>query len=244
MQFNSRLLGFGLFLAAWMAAAVLGEPSTSRATNGSQRVFLGFNIRYEVTAGGGRIEVLRVVPDSSAAKAGIRDGDWILSFGGRRHMAKSLSELIESQGWIVPGQPLEVVLSRDGKEMSLVMVPDLATPDQQASILRYLEECRRLPEGCNDLCESEEDIEVPFKLRDLVSSQGMVTLVFGKDPSGELILLKTEPAPPKNWNFRLDPTFASGEILESVRALLKQQNEVTVVYQKQEPGKFSISLKV
>ena len=231
------------FLALLMAASAIAEPGGSGTTSNPQRVFLGFNIRYEVTAGGGRIEVLRVVPDSSAAKAGIRDGDWILSFGGRRHMAKSLSELIESQGWIVPGQPLEVVLSRDGKEMSLVMVPDLATPDQQASILRYLEECRRLPEGCNDLCESE-DIEVPFKLRDLVSSQGMVTLVFGKDPSGELILLKTEPAPPKNWNFRLDPTFASGEILESVRALLKQQNEVTVVYQKQEPGKFSISLKV
>lgn len=239
MRDKRNTAGLGFHLAVLLMAATSADASPN-----PQKVFLGFDTRYELTAAGGREEVLRVVPDSPAAKAGIREGDWILGFGGRRHTAQSLSEHIDTLGWIEPKQPLKVSLLRDGKELSLVLVPELAEPGQQAALIRYLEECRRLPEGCNDLCQSEE-IEEPFKLRDLVSTHGKIELLFGKDAqSGEPILLKINPAPPKTWDFRRDPLFASGEMLQSIRTFLKTQPEVGAVYQQKEPGKFSFALKL
>lgn len=225
-------------------AVLLANPTLVAAAPNPQKVFLGLDTRYEFTAAGGREEVLRVVLDGPAAKAGIREGDWILGFGSRRHTARSLSEHIDTLGWIEPGQPLQVMVSRDGQALSLVVVPELATPDQQAALLRYLEECRRLPEGCNELCQSEE-IEEPFKLRDLVRTHGKVELLFGKDAhSGEPILLKADPAPPKSWDYRRDPLFAGGEMLESIRSFLKTRPEIGAVYQQKEPGKFSFALKL
>ncbi|MEQ9737415.1 MAG: PDZ domain-containing protein, partial [Algiphilus sp.] len=66
--------------------------------------------------------VSRVLPDGPAAKAGIREGDVILSFGGE-DIPRSAA-LPAVVGAIKPGEEVEVVLMRDSERMTLDVTVD------------------------------------------------------------------------------------------------------------------------
>lgn len=63
-----------------------------------------------------------VLPDSAAAKAGLRSGDRIAQIAGSPIERFSDLQRIVSQS---PGQPLEFVIDRDGKMIALTIKPDL-----------------------------------------------------------------------------------------------------------------------
>lgn len=67
--------------------------------------------------GDGAAKVREVMPNSAAAKAGIKVGDHILSCNGK--VAKTHEELIATVGRYMPGDELTFVVRRDGKEMTM-----------------------------------------------------------------------------------------------------------------------------
>jgi S1-C subfamily serine protease len=67
--------------------------------------------------GDGAAKVREVMPNSAAAKAGVKVGDHILSANGKP--AKTHEELIAIVGRYAPGEKIEMVIRRDGKEMKL-----------------------------------------------------------------------------------------------------------------------------
>jgi hypothetical protein len=225
-----------------VGGCITATGSAAPAT-GPLKVFLGITGRFEPSPTGGRELVAEVVQGGPADRGGVQKGDWILGFGGKPHTASSLSALLDSLGWIEAGKPLELDILRQGKQLRLTLVPELATPGQQAALLSFLEECRKKG-GCNELCSSEE-VAPEISLRQFAAEHGEVRLVFIKDPAtGEPKLLKSQPALPSRWEFRTDPVFSDGHFLVSVRHLLEKNAEVTAVYQQKEPGRFSLALKI
>jgi serine protease Do len=74
-----------------------------------------------------------VQSDSPAAKAGIRRGDVILSFGGRP--VERVGQLSRAVASVEPGKPAEIVLWRDGKEQRLTAeVGLMPTQERVASV--------------------------------------------------------------------------------------------------------------
>lgn len=67
--------------------------------------------------GEGAAKVREVMPNSAAAKAGIKVGDHILSCNGK--VAKTHEDLIAIVGRYAPGDELSLVVRRDGKEMTV-----------------------------------------------------------------------------------------------------------------------------
>jgi len=65
--------------------------------------------------------------ESPAAAAGIESGDRILVLGGvDRPTSEQLTEVVTSQVEDRPGEPLTVVVDRDGERVTLSVVPELA----------------------------------------------------------------------------------------------------------------------
>lgn len=228
-----------LLLCSGLALPLLGEGAPNPS-----KVFLGIASRYEPKGDGGRELVLGVTPNSPADRGGVKEGDWILGLNGKRYTARSLSALIDSMGWIEPGKPLQLNVLRQGRELVLELVPEQASSGQQTSLLSFLDDCRRKPEGCNELCSEEAPVEA-LSLRQLAEENGEVVLTFGADlASGEPVLLRSDPTLFKGWDFRADPIFSDGEVLRSIRSLLKGHSEVKAVYKATEPGRFSLALKI
>ncbi|RKO26761.1 PDZ domain-containing protein [Pseudarthrobacter phenanthrenivorans] len=68
------------------------------------------------------LQVVEVLAGSPAAKAGIAAGDILLTAGGRQvSTAESLQRLLFADAI---GQPLDVVVLRDGREVHLIAVPE------------------------------------------------------------------------------------------------------------------------
>jgi len=63
-----------------------------------------------------------VLPNSAAAKAGLKSGDRVAEIGGTRIDKFSDLQRIVSQS---PGEPLKFVIDRDGKMLHLTIAPDL-----------------------------------------------------------------------------------------------------------------------
>lgn len=64
-------------------------------------------------------EIVRVLPDSPAAKAGLREGDYLLAFNGVRYATATETALAEARKALVPGNRFEVTIERDGRERVL-----------------------------------------------------------------------------------------------------------------------------
>lgn len=67
-----------------------------------------------------------VVPDSPAAKAGLREGDRIIQLGDDRHPNW---DYIVSQELVSAGRPLHLVVERSGKPVSFSVTPQLDTKE-------------------------------------------------------------------------------------------------------------------
>lgn len=207
------------------------------------KVYLGITSRYEPTSqGGGRQLVEKVAPGGPAERAGLREGDQVLGFNGQPHQAASLSALIDSMGWVEAGKPLQLDVLRQDKKIIVSVIPEAASPGQQQALLSWLEDCRKSG-GCNDFCAAEEP-GPETSLRQAAMRHGRVVMTFVPTPSnGEPALLRSEPAIP-GWEFRQDPVFSDGVVLDSIRKLLASRQEITAVYELKGAGTFSLSLKI
>ncbi len=67
------------------------------------------------------VVVKDVLPGSAAAKAGLKEGDRILTIDGR--WTDSLADLYTAAGCVKPGKTAPVVIQRDGKEKELQVTP-------------------------------------------------------------------------------------------------------------------------
>ena len=67
------------------------------------------------------VMVKDVLPDSAAAKAGLKKGDRILTIDGR--WTDTLPDLYMAAGYVKAGKAAPVVVKRDGKEMELQVKP-------------------------------------------------------------------------------------------------------------------------
>lgn len=220
----------------WSSPKLLAEKTPS----GPLRVFMGIISRYEPSdSGGGRQLVEEVIPESPAARAGLRVGDFILGIDGRPHRAASLSELLENLGWIEPGRPVVFEVLRDGKKSEVEIVPEPLSPDRQEALRKILAACRTSG-GCNELGPAPAEIS----LHSFAVEHGSVVLTFIKDPSSrELMLSKSDPALPASWDFRRDPVFRDRALLLAIDKLLAGYSEIEAVYWEREPGNFVLTVK-
>jgi membrane-associated protease RseP (regulator of RpoE activity) len=67
------------------------------------------------------VTIKEVIPDSPAAKAGLKAGDRLLTLDGR--WTDSVADLYTAAGFVKPGATAPVVVKRDGKEIELKVRP-------------------------------------------------------------------------------------------------------------------------
>jgi membrane-associated protease RseP (regulator of RpoE activity) len=81
----------------------------------------GMVIKEDTSKGDAGVKVIKVYAESSAAKAGIKEGDRILTIDGR--WTDSLTDLYTAAGYVKAGIETKVTIQRDGKEMELKVKP-------------------------------------------------------------------------------------------------------------------------
>jgi hypothetical protein len=94
-----------------------------RRTGRLQRGFLGLALRAESPSP----QVVRVLPDSPATRAGIRPADQLVKVGV--HPVASYADAANAFFYLVPGQPVKVELLRNGSPLSFTLTPT-ASPTQ------------------------------------------------------------------------------------------------------------------
>ncbi len=93
----------------------MGATSRLNNSDGPTRVGLGFRTRDAQD----RVRVISVQPDTSAATAGVKEGDLVIQVDGKK-IAQSL-DLNEAVSNKQPGQTVSLILQRDGKELGLAV---------------------------------------------------------------------------------------------------------------------------
>jgi membrane-associated protease RseP (regulator of RpoE activity) len=96
------------------AGGAASKASADPARSGSS-VTMGSMPDYEYTAGGMKLAGVR--DDGPAAKAGLKGGDIIVSFGGKS--IGTIQDYMESTHGYKPGDQVEVVVKREGKDVKL-----------------------------------------------------------------------------------------------------------------------------
>lgn len=164
-----------------------------------------------------------VMPNSAAANAGVREGDRVLAFDGQQNPAWEdvmLKEIASA------GQPLEIKLLRDGKEISVTATP---TMDERAGVgsLGWAEQAEIQIGGIEPGMDAERKglrrgdilltangipIRSSYRLREIVrASQGrtveVVYLRDGKEVAATLTPSERELEGQKSWmiGVRLEP---------------------------------------
>ncbi|MCI0489943.1 MAG: M28 family peptidase [Blastocatellia bacterium] len=116
-------------LVGEIALAVANEPARiafnrvkreSRPTGRGFRVYLGTVPNYSDQDGGLKLDGVR--PESPAERAGLRAGDVIIKLGAIP--IKNVYDYTFALGELTGGQEVEVVIRRDGREMTLKVTPD------------------------------------------------------------------------------------------------------------------------
>jgi len=67
------------------------------------------------------VTIKNVIPDSSAAKAGLKTGDRLLTIDGR--WTDSIADTYRAASYAKPGMAAPVVVKRDGKELKFSVTP-------------------------------------------------------------------------------------------------------------------------
>lgn len=108
---------------AFALALLAGAPTTA-ATTMTGDLPRRADIGFRAEASGGDLKIGRLVGTSSAAGAGLRDGDKIRAVGGRRFERgyEGLAMLQRLKG----GRPVELVIERDGREVKVSFTPPAA----------------------------------------------------------------------------------------------------------------------
>ncbi len=78
--------------------------------------WLGVELHYPA---GKSPKILKVLPDSPAARAGLEAGDLLVAFNGARYASATEEALMEAKSALVPGNTFEVTISRGGRERVL-----------------------------------------------------------------------------------------------------------------------------
>lgn len=91
-----------------------------RPTGRGFRVYLGTVPNYSDQADGMKLDGVR--PGSPAEKAGLRAGDFITKLG--KTPIKNVYDYTYALGEMRPGEEVEAMIKRDGKEMTLKITPD------------------------------------------------------------------------------------------------------------------------
>jgi Zn-dependent M28 family amino/carboxypeptidase len=92
----------------------------SRPAGRGFRVYLGTVPNYSDQSDGMKLDGVR--PGSPAEKAGLRAGDFILRLG--KTPVKNVYDYTYALGEMRPGEEVEVLIRRDGREMTVKLVPD------------------------------------------------------------------------------------------------------------------------
>lgn len=112
-----------------IAIAVANEPQRiaftkvkveQRPTGRGFRVYLGTVPNYSDQADGMKLDGVR--PGSPAEKAGLRAGDFITKLG--KTSIKNVYDYTYALGEMRPGEEVEAMIKRDGKEMTLKITPE------------------------------------------------------------------------------------------------------------------------
>jgi Zn-dependent M28 family amino/carboxypeptidase len=112
-----------------IAIAVANEPQRiaftkvkveQRPTGRGFRVYLGTVPNYSDQADGMKLDGVR--PGSPAEKAGLRAGDFITKLG--KTPIKNVYDYTYALGEMRPGEEVEAMIKRDGKEMTLKITPE------------------------------------------------------------------------------------------------------------------------
>jgi hypothetical protein len=91
-----------------------------RPTGRGFRVYLGTVPNYSDQADGMKLDGVR--PGSPAEKAGLRAGDFITKLG--KTPIKNVYDYTYALGEMRPGEEVEAMIKRDGKEMTLKITPE------------------------------------------------------------------------------------------------------------------------
>jgi len=87
--------------------------------------------------------VYDVRPGGAADKAGLELGDRIVSFNGSEHPSW---DFIYGEALLSPGNPMPIVVNRNGTDMSLTITPTIRTENgEQAGVLDFLPDYGGLP---------------------------------------------------------------------------------------------------
>ncbi len=89
------------------------DLAASVEIGGNNRAYIG----VQGDPDGKSAKILKVYEDSPAEKAGMKEGDIVLKFAGRA--INSFEELARAVGRQRPGRTVDVVVERDGKEVTL-----------------------------------------------------------------------------------------------------------------------------
>jgi membrane-associated protease RseP (regulator of RpoE activity) len=81
----------------------------------------GLIVDKEATDEEAGITIRSVMPGSAAEKAGLKEGDRMLTIDGR--WTDSVGDTYQAAGYVKPGKAAPVVIKRDGKEMKLMVTP-------------------------------------------------------------------------------------------------------------------------
>lgn len=107
------------FTGTVSASGPSGDPSRPRRVR--------FGVQPDMSESGGEgLLVNGVTTDSPAAKGGVKPGDLLISIAGRP--VKTVQDLQEILVSLKAGEPVTVVVKRDGKEVTLTVTPEAPNP--------------------------------------------------------------------------------------------------------------------
>jgi S1-C subfamily serine protease len=122
---RSQGIGFaiGVDTAAWILGQLLAHGRVKRAWLGvgAVRRPLDRRLARHHELGAAAVEVQSVENKSPADRAGLKDGDLIVAFAGKR--VEGVDDLHRALRDWTPGQPAELVVIRRGQKLSISIVP-------------------------------------------------------------------------------------------------------------------------
>jgi membrane-associated protease RseP (regulator of RpoE activity) len=105
-------------MSSMMIMSGSGKAPTQVIAPGGQ---WGMVIKEDASKGEAGVKVTKVYADSAAAKAGIKEGDRILTLDGR--WTDSMADLYTAAGYAKAGVETKVTIQRDGKEIEVKVKP-------------------------------------------------------------------------------------------------------------------------